>query len=678
MIPLVMSMIAKTETFQRDMAKAGKSVGTFSTTASRTTATITKMGRSLMMMAGVGGGLYMLTRGIRGAIAAGLEQEKVERQLSAAIGGSIVEMKRYAAEMQNQTIYGDELILSQMAYGKNLGITTEQIKDATTAAIGLAAKYRLELNSAMMLVGRAALGQTQMLTRYGIVLDETLDPQDKFNALLKIGADNFYLAQSETKTAAGAMAQFKNNVGDLGEEISMGVLPALTDMLSSVNENKDAWRDFFKVQLAGWAEILSGLKSVQTILETKGIVSAAPQRYGSWAPMPPSEPKGLPVGKLDISPRGYQRLSEMNNRVLEMERAAAKEFEVTKPAAASTEAEDKAAADRAKITARMYSDMGEYGDGYYQAQVAMLDLQKADYAQHVDDKVLLDKWYGSEIQKITSDVADAGVKAAADRVQITARMYSDMGEYGDGYLQAQKALLIQQKADYAQHVDDKVLLEKWYAGEMKKIQEEIRVSNLNAMDNYMEDLEKRLQDMPKKWADTAANIEGAMANAFDSMISEGESFDDAMTNLARDVGSAFSRMISQMISELIMLAVTRAIAGLGGGYSPNYSTTGPTNAGVSPAPAVRHTGWVPEGVPSFQRGRGLKPNEMVAVIEKDELLAPNKQIVKSGGGGPANYEPRFNIIIVRDEKAAQIEAMNSKEGEKSYIRHANRNRRLTS
>ena len=67
---------------------------------------------------------------------------------------------------------------------------------------------------------------------------------------------------------------------------------------------------------------------------------------------------------------------------------------------------------------------------------------------------------------------------------------------------------------------------------------------------------------------------------------------------------------------------------------------------------------------------------MAAIIEKDEMLVPNKQIVKGISSGSANYEPKFNIIIVRDEKAAQIEAMNSKEGEKSYIRHANRNRNI--
>jgi hypothetical protein len=166
-----------------------------------------------------GGGYVILNRAVKGAVRAFIEQENAERSLMAATGESIAQFKKYAAGIQKLTIYGDEQILSQMAYAKNLGVTTDQLEEATTAAVGLAAKYRLDLATSMMLVGRASQGQTQMLTRYGIVLSESLSAQEKFNAVLRIGAENFKLAEAETETLQGTWRRFANNAGDFAETI---------------------------------------------------------------------------------------------------------------------------------------------------------------------------------------------------------------------------------------------------------------------------------------------------------------------------------------------------------------------------------------------------------------------------------------------------------------------------
>ena len=139
----------------------------------------------------------------------------------------------------------------------------------------------------------------------------------------------------------------------------------------------------------------------------------------------------------------------------------------------------------------------------------------------------------------------------------------------------------------------------------------------------------------------------------------------AMTSTFMAAGTTVSAAITAAGAEA---AAAIAAANLGSGIGSLH--TGWVPAGASSF----HNGWVPTSMPSFHGGRSMKSNEMVALIEKDEMIVPNKQIVK--GISSANYEPKFNIIIVRDEKAAQIEAMNSKEGEKSYIRHASRNRNI--
>jgi len=183
------------------------------------------------------------------AVKAYMEQEKADRLLQAALQktGSFTQtdFKRFqelASQLQKTTIYGDELTLSTMAYGHNLGIASGKLEEATRAAMGLAAKYRIDLQSAMKLIGRASQGQTQMLARYGIVLDESLSPQEKFNKLLEIGAGSFGLAEAEGKTLTGRLQILKNQAGELMEKFGAVMVPGLEAVVEKLKKVID-WLD---------------------------------------------------------------------------------------------------------------------------------------------------------------------------------------------------------------------------------------------------------------------------------------------------------------------------------------------------------------------------------------------------------------------------------------------------
>lgn len=223
--------------------KAKRELAAFQSSLKATTATMKRFGTAALSMVGIAS----VGLALKSVTAAALVQETAVADLTAAMRNNadqssitVSDLEKYAAEMQRATIYGDELILSQMAYATNLGITTDKLKAATKAAIGLAAKYRIDLQSAMMLIGRASQGQTQMLTRYGIVLDESLTAEEKFNAVLRIGADSFHLAEAAAKTSAGQLAQFENTVGDLKEELGKGLLPIILDVVAALNALIDA------------------------------------------------------------------------------------------------------------------------------------------------------------------------------------------------------------------------------------------------------------------------------------------------------------------------------------------------------------------------------------------------------------------------------------------------------
>src|SRR5690606_38370605 len=125
-----------------------------------------------------------------------------------------------------------------MSLGASLGrLSGEQLQEATRAAVGLSRRLKIDTTAAMRLVARAAVGDTAQLRRYGIVLEENLTPQEKFNELLNIGAESFVLAEGEAKTFGGRMQQVKNSLGDLMEDVGRQIAPAfgsLADNIKSV------------------------------------------------------------------------------------------------------------------------------------------------------------------------------------------------------------------------------------------------------------------------------------------------------------------------------------------------------------------------------------------------------------------------------------------------------------
>lgn len=136
-------------------------------------------------------------------------------------------LQDYASELQKLTIYGDDFTISQMAQLKNFGVQTSQIKDATKAAMGLAAAYGIDLSSAITMVGKAAQGEFGTLGRYGIVLQEGASDQAKFAELLKIGAGSFQLAEAQAATFTGRLTQMWNALSDALEPFGMMILDGL-------------------------------------------------------------------------------------------------------------------------------------------------------------------------------------------------------------------------------------------------------------------------------------------------------------------------------------------------------------------------------------------------------------------------------------------------------------------
>lgn len=185
-----------------------------------------------------------LAGAINSVVAPAMLQEKAERDLAAALKNTGVysaqleaHLKAQASAIQNVTTYGDESIMMATRQMQVIGqLSADQLPAAQKAAVGLASAYKLDLNTAFEMVGKAAAGNTATLSRYGIVLDEGLGSQEKFNELLRIGSERFSIAQNEAGNAAGILEQLNNTLGDAKEILGRELLPIITTVAAGVGD----------------------------------------------------------------------------------------------------------------------------------------------------------------------------------------------------------------------------------------------------------------------------------------------------------------------------------------------------------------------------------------------------------------------------------------------------------
>lgn len=153
----------------------------------------------------------------------------------------------YTSELQKVSVFGDDVIQRSAATLVSVGnLQGQALKDATKASIDFAAALDMDLGTAMDLVAKAAAGQTSALTRYGITIDKNIPESEKFAAVLAKINDRFGgFGQSQINTFSGALAQARNNFGDLLEEFGRVItqsptvrnaIRAISDSISRITE----------------------------------------------------------------------------------------------------------------------------------------------------------------------------------------------------------------------------------------------------------------------------------------------------------------------------------------------------------------------------------------------------------------------------------------------------------
>ncbi len=247
---LVIEIVATTAKLRQSMTASERIVKKSSKAISRSA------NRASKALLSIGAG-FVGAAGIKKIIAATKEQEAAVRQLEQglattgnAVGQSLDELTRKAAELQNVTTFGDEeIIRAQSQLVSFTNIVGEQFDKTLELAADLSTRFGTDLKSSVLQLGKALndpVANLSALSRSGIQFSKT--QKDLIKDLIASGrqleAQEVILAELETQfggsaraardTFGGALEGLSNAAGDLLE--AKGGLPEAKEEIEKITK----------------------------------------------------------------------------------------------------------------------------------------------------------------------------------------------------------------------------------------------------------------------------------------------------------------------------------------------------------------------------------------------------------------------------------------------------------
>jgi len=656
---------------QRDMNATRKKVTSLETR-------FKNFGRTLLGLAGVGGGLYAFKRGFESVVKAASDAEEISSKFDVVFKNLSTQANSWAENFGDSVGRSTQDVKEWMAGLQDtfvpLGIARDEAYDLSKALTTLAVDVGSFNNKADANVIRdftsALVGNHETVRKYGIIISESAIKQAAINKgwtksykeltdLEKVML-RFELIQAGTTDAQGdairtgdsyanQIKRLKANFEELSVTIGNELVPALADaakglndVFSRIDEMKANWADFY-------ADFWGRQKIFDRINE-------------SWFSMDWSVKIKPNIEGVETFAEAEKKYRDIANRLRNKSRESVYVGPIFAPNQEETAA-GKGTEGAAALTAeQMKAIVASTRD-------ALEQMRSMDYLTR-NERIMNLEAYKAAHADIMTDVTGK---------------------------ETESAKLINREI------------------------ENLKRSRLDAMQLYYTELKNDMEDSAlytsEKFAEAARSIEGSMSSAFQSMISGGASFKEAMDAFLLDIAASFAKMVSDMASRFIMKVTMDAIGIETGSVAASATmataiTTSGATAATAMGTAITAAGSVVasqiaaamgiSGAIGSARGNIFNRGKITPFANGDivnrptlfpmaggvglmgesgpEAVMPLKRGrdgqlgVESSGGGTQNIK----VIMVYDDRQAAIEAMNSSEGEKVIIRHVANNRKIFS
>ena len=523
---------------------------------------------------------------------------------------ALKEMEDYSEQIQDTTTYADELTLSVMANLKSYGMTNDEVKKATRVAQDFTSAKKQEgmtITTASDLLGKAYVGNTGALGRYGVVIDQTLQGSEKFEAVMGQLEQRFGgSAQAELLTYSGQWEHLKNQWGDIQEllgfallksiqalqvgvgllattflsagEIILSVFDSIITPITFILEQFAALADY-----AGMEDLAFGLRSVANATsEAKDSITATKEEVMGW------------------TSKQYDALVATDSTTKSIEKMGIqgqKTGAIDKEAAAAAE---KAAKDRERaiveLTKAIAKSQGEIDSRYmtaHEKELARIEREAEEWLKKTQDDVLVAEWKAGQIAianqkqedetfkmwRKASEDAEAAMKAEADmgvkmtddtikrgdeRRKAEIEIYKDLRGYETENYNATLELIKKKETDLRALGVSEIAIAAWVTEETRKAE----LKKAEYSDSFFEGVRAGLADITakqtswgkvgidtvKSFSDNASKTMGSVF--FDAYKGQLKSSTEYFTAFSDALVKTFTDALAKMIVDAALSKIT--------------------------------------------------------------------------------------------------------------------------
>jgi hypothetical protein len=179
-----------------------------------------------------------LVTGLKNCVTEATNAQEVWNKLKASVENSgktwtDVEgkIKTFIEQLTKVSTFDDEDIAGALKTLVDYGMKLDTALGTLNTTMDLAKGKQVSLNEAATAVGKAFSGQEGILTRMGVVVDETVPKAERFATAMKTIGEKFGgSASADLETYAGKWTLFQNKMNELSEKIGNSLLPFLTKL----------------------------------------------------------------------------------------------------------------------------------------------------------------------------------------------------------------------------------------------------------------------------------------------------------------------------------------------------------------------------------------------------------------------------------------------------------------
>jgi len=217
-------------------------------------------------------------------------QEVATKRLAESLAGygnytrAVTEdLHKHANALQRVTGISNETIEEGMALLASFGLEGDEIKRVTGLVLDFAKAKEIELRTAFDLVGKASVGYTGTLARYGIILDQSLTQEQKYAAAMQEIAVYKGVAAGVTDTYAGKVSVLTEGYMDMKKAMGAviakgyeqsGLLDTMADAVHQVYDWFDKWNPLLSDMAANSMEsFITKLKTMTALMKDDTVLA---------------------------------------------------------------------------------------------------------------------------------------------------------------------------------------------------------------------------------------------------------------------------------------------------------------------------------------------------------------------------------------------------------------------